>query len=114
MRGEEVTVTRIFGLAPNTRSFSATVIALVEDYQPDRYEPERTGYSGSQLGGISQGDRQIVLLVDDLAAQRFPLPVKKHDRVTLSSNSDMLNIVRVDASKRAVAGGIELRAAGVA
>ena len=53
-------------------------------------------------------------MATDLANARFPLPVRKNDRIIIVDTGDELNVVDVDGFKRAVAGAIERKAAGVA
>ncbi|MEJ0093403.1 MAG: hypothetical protein WDN46_08190 [Methylocella sp.] len=113
-RGEEVIFQRISGVAPRTVTFSAVVSAMVANYQPDGQDPARAGYGASQPGSITQGDRQVIVMIEDLAQARFPLPVQKNDNIILSSTGEKLNVTRVDMQKRAFAGAIELGAAGVA
>src|SRR5579872_1031467 len=111
---EQVTFKRVEGFAPNAVTITATVSAIVRLYTPDIAEPRQLGYSTSRVGGISEGDRLIIVMAADLAAQKFPLPLRKNDKAILSSNGDELNVVAVDASKRSAAGAIEVKAAGVA
>ena len=49
----------------------------------------------------------------DLQNQAWPLPIQKDDKIFLFSNNELLSVTRVDASKRAIAGAIELQAVGV-
>ena len=55
----------------------------------------------------------VIVMAGDLASKRFPLPLKKNDKIILESGEE-LNVIEVDANKRAVAGAIELKASGVA
>lgn len=109
----QVRVTRITGVAPNTSLFSVEVTAVVRDYLPDTTIVAQTGYSSAKPGAITQGDRMVILLADDLQALQFPLPVKKHDKIVLLATNDVLDVVDVDANKRAIAGAIEIKAVGV-
>lgn len=117
--GITVTFQRWAGAAPNRQLVSsATVTAVVRDYQPDTTAEARTGLAASKQGAITEGDRFIIVLADDLAAQRYPLPVLKNDRIQLPSpasgiEGDYLNVTEVDPFKRAMAGAIELKASGV-
>ena len=67
--------------------------------------------------GAAVSARHRAQAAADLAALNFPLPVKKNDRITLFDDAgnevDVLNVTTVDAYKRAAAGAIELKAAGV-
>lgn len=112
--GVSVTVTRINGFAPNAVTFSAEKIpAIVRNYTPDGTVVEQTGFAASKVGAISQGDRMVIVMADDLAQAGFPLPLKKNDRIGLSTG-DVLNVTEVDALKRAAGGAVECKAAGVA
>jgi hypothetical protein len=117
--GITVTFQRWAGAAPNRQLVaSATVTAVVRDYQPDGSAEARGGSSASKMGAITEGDRIVIVLAGDLAAQHFPLPVLKNDRIQLPSyasgiEGDYLNITEVDPFKRAVGGAIELKASGV-
>jgi hypothetical protein len=111
--GVPVTVTRINGFAPNAVTFSAeNITAIVRDYRSDASAVSETGFASAKMGAITQGDRLVIVMADDLAQAGFQLPLKKNDRITLSTG-DVLNVTAVDALKRAAAGAIELKAAGV-
>jgi len=110
--GRNIAVQRISGTAPRTVMFSADVQAVVHDYADDGAAAQKTGYGESSIGGISQTARQVILLAEDLRVARFPLPVRKNDKIILNGG-DKLNVVRVDAEKRSVAGALELTAVGV-
>lgn len=73
-----------------------------------------TGYSPEELvGTIQQGDRNIVVLVEDLVNGGFVLPVTANDKVVLRGRE--LAIMSVDDSTRRVAGmliALELQARG--
>lgn len=112
--GLQVTIKRVTGFAPNpVVELSVTVQAIVRDYQPDTSEPSEMGYAPSKVGGITQGDRLVIVMASDLATARFPLPLMKNDKIIIVSTGDELNVVDVDAFKRVAAGAIELKAAGV-
>jgi hypothetical protein len=108
-RGESVTFQRILGQAPNITILpapaGATVQAIVMNYQvqPDvmRVDPE---------GGVTLGDRQIIVLADDLTAAGFPLPLRKNDKAIVQG--EVLNVETLDPSKRGIAGAIEVHAKG--
>jgi hypothetical protein len=108
-RGESVTFQRILGQAPIVTILpapaGATVQAIVMNYQvqPDvmRVDPE---------GGVTLGDRQIIVLVDDLTAAGFPMPLRKNDKAIVQG--EVLNIETLDPSKRGIAGAIEVHAKG--
>src|ERR1051326_1329354 len=90
--GVPVTFQRVNGNAPNTNTVSANVVAVVRDYAPDFREVARTGYGSSSPGAITQGDREVIVLEQDLADQRFPLPVKKNDKIVVVGTGEQLNI----------------------
>ena len=109
-----VTFKRVTGFAPNAvTTQSAAVMAVVRNYQPDTTSVAQTGYATTKQGAITEGDRMIIVMVTDLQAAGFPLPLRKNDKVIMDTG-DELNITDVDSWKRAAAGAIELKAAGVA
>ncbi len=110
----QVTFSRIVGVAPAATITSVTVMAVVRDYVPDTEAVARTDSSMNKLGAITQGDRSIIVMASDLAGASFPLPLKKNDKAVLVDTGEELNILAVDAMKRAAAGAIEVRASGVA
>jgi hypothetical protein len=73
-----------------------------------------TGYQERELTGtIQQGDRRIIMLVDDLIAAGFAVPVTANDKVVLRGT--MISIVSVDDSTRRVQGELiayEIQARG--
>src|SRR6478735_7637960 len=111
--GITVRFERVTGFAPNATTISATVTAKVMKYALDTVTVSETGYPASKPGAIRQGDREVIVMAADLAAQGFPLPVLKSDRIVIDKTGDTLNIIAVDAHKRAFAGCIEIDAAGV-
>ena len=111
--GIPVRFERVIGFAPNATTLSAAVTAKVMKYALDTVTVSETGYPASKQGAIRQGDREVLVMAADLAAQGFPLPVLKSDRIVISETGDTLNIIAVDAHKRAMAGCIEIDAAGV-
>jgi hypothetical protein len=114
INGVTVSVQRVAGYAPNvTTVASASVTAIVRQMAPDGTAVSQAGLSASLMGAISQEDRLVIVLADDLSAAGFPTPVVKGDQIVLPESSEILNISRVDPYKRALAGAIELYAAGV-
>jgi len=113
-KGIEVVFSRLSGMAPNVVSFSAQVKAIVQNYVPDSIVTRETGYSASQIGAITQGDRQVIVMAKDLRDRRFPLPPQKHDKILILETGELLDVTRVDVGKRALAGAIELFGTGVA
>jgi len=106
-KARTVTFTRVSGVAPNATTASATVTAIVRNYSG-----AASGGAGS-TGAITQGNRSLIVLADDLNDEGFPLPLQKHDKVTLTDTGEMLDVQQVDPFKRAAAGAIELQALGV-
>ena len=118
-RGRWVTVQRVSGNAPNATTFGATVKAMIEGYIP-----EKPVMDISPEGSITQGARRVIVLQDDLAQKRFPLPLQKNDKVIIADDvespsptallsGEKLNILSVDPFKRALAGAVEILAVGV-
>lgn len=112
MRGVPITFRRITGAAPNSTKVEKTVNAVVTTLVSDQLSSSRSGYSQSLVGSLPQGSRRIIVMAEDLQAAGFPLPVKSNDGITLDTG-ERLNVTQVDAETRAVAGAIELLAAGV-
>jgi hypothetical protein len=83
---------------------------------PTDYEARArvTGYQEIELvGDIQQGDRRVIMLVDDLIDAGFPVPVTPTDKVVLRGT--MLSIVSVDDSTRRLQGELiayEIQARG--
>lgn len=111
-RGQPVLVRRVSGDAPNVATFDAAVTAIVMSYTP---QPDVMAIKPE--GGITQGDRMVIVIADDLATVRFPLPVIKNDKIVLLDASgnpvEVLNVTDPDPYKRALGGAIELKAEGV-
>lgn len=107
-RGEPVTFRRVTGQAPNAVTFSATVQAMVADYVP-----QGDVMPIKREGGITQGARKIIVLAEDLALARFPVPLVKNDKVVVGDIPAALNVESVDGKKRALAGAVEVVATGV-
>ncbi len=112
--GQSVTFERITGFAPNVRTIRATVTAALHGKAPDTAEPRASGYGSSQPGGLSETERELLVMVSDLAAVGFPLPLQRGDKMTIAATSERLSVLRFDAGRRAIAGVIEITAAGVA
>lgn len=111
--GQSVTFGRQSGLAPHVTVTSATVTAIVRDFVVDTTTTAASGYAASQVGSITEGDRQLIVMAQDLAAAGFPLPLQKGDTATIAATGEVLTIVRVDAAKRFMAGCIEAFGSGV-
>lgn len=112
-RGVLVTLRRVFGFAPNATTFSATLTAFVAKVAPDGAAAARDGLSASTPGAVTQNDRTVRIMADELAASRFPLPVIKGDKVVLPSG-DVFDVSEIDAYTFALADAIELTVTGVA
>lgn len=111
----QVMFKRVTGSPPNPVTIqTATVPARVLNYQPDTTSVARGGYPATKPGAITQGDRSYIVMASDLAAAGFPLPLQKNDKAIMVDTGNELNVTAVDAYKRAAAGAIELKAAGVA
>lgn len=108
----QVTFTRVTGIAPNANTTAATVTAVVRDYTIDTQEMGQEGMKPSDIGAITQGDREVLVMADDLVSAGFPMPLQKGDLIA-AETSEKMHIVRIDALKRGVAGCIEIVAAGV-
>ena len=72
--GQKVTFIGYVGVAPNVTQTSATVLARVMDYSPEGPVVGRTDFPQSKLGAITQGDRMLIVLDDDLAAKASRSP----------------------------------------
>ena len=110
--GAQFTFARDSGDAPNVSTVSATVTALVRSYQRDTETSAREGYSASNLASATLGERFVMVMADDLAAQSFPVPLQKNDRMTSADTGETFVVSRVDPYKRAVAGAIEAYVTG--
>ncbi|MGD9880458.1 MAG: hypothetical protein AB7F22_10615 [Reyranella sp.] len=100
--GEPLTVRRYTGAGASRPRVDVSVRGRVVDYRPDEL-----------VGTIQQGDRMIILLVEDLVAAQFPMPLRKGDKIVVRGRE--LNIEDPDDNTRRVAGVLiayELRARG--
>ena len=112
--GVVVTIQRPVGFAPNVPySSSATVTAFVRKITPDTTQTAGAGLSASAPGAIEQGDRQVLVMNEDLAAMSFALPVVKGDQIVLPFSNETLNITEVDAYSLNLAGVTQFTAVGV-
>lgn len=116
-----VTVIRPNGFAPNVDPVLAENIpAAIRDATPDTTEPAQSGLPTTRPGAMTEADRIVILMTRDLERARFPLPLKKNDRIQIVSidgrpvtDGDVFNIVAADPYKRAAGGAIECKAASV-
>ena len=112
--GVAITLQRVSGYAPNVTTVSAVSLnALVRNVSLDAAAAAQSGLSASTPGAVTQADRLVIVLADDLAAAGFPVPVARGDQVVLPDASELLNVLRVDPYKRAIAGAVEIFVAGV-
>lgn len=105
-RGQPVTFRRVTGEAPIISTFDAIVTAIVKSYVPT----SATG-AFAHDADVSRGNRMVIVLSDDLADKRFPLPVVKNDKIFVGDNE--FTVISVDANKRYPAGALEIEALGV-
>lgn len=115
-RGVACTFQRLSGFPPNpvVVAYSAAVVASIHTAIADTQETARTGYSASSEGSVSQDDRLVIVMAADLAAQGFPFPPAKDDRIVVTATGDKFNVTKVDLYKRDLAGAIELTVTGIA
>jgi hypothetical protein len=111
-RGRMVRIQRLNGAAPRAATFSADVLAIVMGDEDDVRASARTGFDASKPGAITENLRTVSVLEDDLIAKRFPLPLRKGDRVVLIGKPDKLTVENVDDEKGRIGGVIELKASG--
>lgn len=91
MVGEDITLRRYTASGSNPAKTDKTVRARVTGYAPDEL-----------VGGITQGDRRIIVLSEDVAAQSFPEPILRSDKVVVRGKE--LAIVVIDDNTRRLAG----------
>ncbi len=97
--GEDVIVRRYSGTGPSRTSIDRTTRARVKGYQPNEL-----------VGGIVQGDRKVIMLVDALADL---LPLSETDKLVIRGRE--VAIKGVDDSTRRIGGtliGLDLQVAG--
>jgi hypothetical protein len=114
--GMQVKFQRVTGIAPNATVNpvgGASVTAIVRGYSDNGAAAAATGYGSNKLGGITEGERQILVMADELAAAGFPLPLQKNDQVIVIETGELMTVTKPDSTKRAVAGCIEAYAVGV-
>jgi hypothetical protein len=89
--GEVITVRRYTGTGVTRVPVDTDVRARV------------TGFQERELvGTVQQGDRRIIMLLEDLIAAGFAVPVTANDKIVLRGT--MIAIVSVDDSTRRVMG----------
>jgi hypothetical protein len=89
--GETVSLRRYTGAGASRPSFDATVKARVTEFAPHEL-----------VGGITQGDRKLIVLAQDLFDAQWPVPPKKGDKAIVRGRE--LNIEGVDDNTRRVSG----------
>lgn len=85
--GKMVYIRRYTGSGTNRPRFDAAVRARIVGYEPREL-----------IGGIVQGDRRAIVLVEDLIAAQFPLPITTNDK--LVEDGKEYSIVAPDRSTR--------------
>lgn len=89
--GETISIRRYSGPGVGRVATDTPVRARVVGYVPNEL-----------TATIQQGDRRIIVLVEDLVTAGFPLPVTPTDKVMLRGT--MISIVSVDDSTRRIQG----------
>lgn len=89
--GEEVAIRRFTGTGANRPYFDATVMARVMDFKPS-----------DLVGEIIQGDRNLIVIAQDLIDAQVPMGVRKGDKAVVRGKE--LNIEAVDDNTRRVQG----------
>ncbi len=101
--GEEITIRRYTGTGQNRPQTNVIVLARVMEYDPQEL-----------IGTINQGDRKLIVLIDDLISSGFSLPVMKNDKTIVRGRE--LNIEKVDDNTRRINGVLiayEIQARGL-
>ena len=100
--------------SPPTVTVGATVTVSMRDMTPDTTQTSESGISASQTGSVQQFDRFMIVMASDLAAASFPL-LRQGDQIVLGADlgGETLSVVKADPAKRAIAGAIEVFAAGI-
>jgi hypothetical protein len=89
--GEPIFVRRYTGSGTVKPKFDAQVRAKVSGYAPDEL-----------VGGIVQGDRRVIILVQDLIDRQFAMPILASDKVVVRGKE--LAIIAPDDSTRRISG----------
>lgn len=89
--GEAVFIRRYTGSGTIKPKFDVQVRAKVSGYAPDEL-----------VGGIVQGDRRVIILVQDLIDRQFAMPVLASDKAVVRGKE--LAIIAPDDSTRRIAG----------
>lgn len=89
--GKPLHIRRYTGTGTNRPRFDAEVRARITGYAPDEL-----------VGTITQGDRKVIFLAEDLIAAHFPTPITTSDKVV--EDGKELAIIAPDKSTREVQG----------
>ncbi len=89
--GESVTVRRYIGLGAARVPTDAVVVARVIDYMPEQL-----------VGAVQHGDRNLIVLAEDLIASGWPVPPAKNDKIVVRGRE--LNVEAVDDNTRRIGG----------
>jgi len=111
--GVSVAFQRRTGFAPNVVVVAANVIAIIQTVQADSSAPDEGSMPASKTGSIKEDQRFVIVMAADLTNAGFPLPLRANDKIVVTDTGELLNIDRIDAYKRAMAGAIEIYASGV-
>lgn len=100
--GQSVTLRRLADTAAQTVIASASVLAVLRDYQPHEL-----------VNGLRQGDCLAILLAADLQAASFPVPPRQGDQI--EANGRKMTVIACDDQSRRVQGVViayEIKARG--
>lgn len=89
--GEIIKVRRYTDVGTNRPFIEFSARARVQDYQ-----------AAELVGGITQGDRRVIMLAEDLATAGFPLPLTRTDKLIVRGKE--LAIHALDDSTRRING----------
>lgn len=89
--GQTISVRRYSGTGPARAKVDTPAKARVTGYDPEEL-----------IGTIVQGDRKVIVLVEDLIENGFTLPVTTNDKLVVDGKE--LAIQAVDGNTRKVAG----------
>jgi len=90
-RFDAINIRRYSGAGPHRPFFDWDCHARIVDYDP-----------AAIVGSVKQGDQRLIVMVSDLIAVQFPLPVVQGDKVVFAGRE--LNIEKADGNTRRVQG----------
>lgn len=90
-RGEVVAIRRYTGAGVSRPRFEVEVKAVVSDFGPQ-----------DLVGAITQGDRKLIVMVEDLIRRQFAIPVTTNDKAMVRGRE--CAITAADDSTRRIAG----------